>query len=69
MGNGICEQMGTMVNIEDRDGAPWGMGHMGHGHMGHGPHGQWDTWAMGYCGWYYMQMIKMLKDVKLSKDV
>ena len=23
--------MGIMVNIEDRDGAPWGMGHMGNG--------------------------------------
>ena len=28
-------QMGIMVNIEDRDGAPWGMGH-----MGGEPHGQ-----------------------------
>ena len=28
-------QMGIMVNTEDRDGAPWGMGHMGHGAMGH----------------------------------
>ena len=35
MGNGKCGQMGTMVNTEDRDGAPWEMGH-----MGHGPHGQ-----------------------------
>ena len=33
MGNGKCGQMGIMVNTEDRDGAPWGMGHMGHGHM------------------------------------
>ena len=22
--------MGIIVNTEDRDGAPWGMGHMGH---------------------------------------
>ena len=29
--NGKCEQMGIMVNTEDTDGAPWGMGHMGHG--------------------------------------
>ena len=35
MGNGKCGQMGIMVNTEDRDGAPWGMRH-----MGHGPHGQ-----------------------------
>ena len=32
--------MGIMVNIEDRDGVPWGMGH-----MGDGAHGQWGTWA------------------------
>ena len=38
MGNGKCGQMGIMVNTEDRDGAPWGMGHMGDG--AHGPHGQ-----------------------------
>ena len=38
MGNGKCGQMGIMVNTEDRDGAPWGMGHMGdvaHGQCGH----------------------------------
>ena len=35
--------MGIMVNIEDRDGVPWGMGH-----MGDGAHGQWDTWAIGH---------------------
>ena len=34
MGNGKCGQMGIMVNTEDRDGAPWGMGHMGDGSMG-----------------------------------
>ena len=28
-------QMGIMVNTEERDGAPWGMGHMGDGAMGH----------------------------------
>ena len=27
--------MGIMVNIEDRDGAPWGMGYMGNGAHGH----------------------------------
>ena len=35
MGHG---QRGIMVNIEDRDGVPWGMGHMGngaHGQCGH----------------------------------
>ena len=37
MGNGKCGQMGIMVNTEDRDGAPWVMGH-----MGDGAHGQWD---------------------------
>ena len=42
MGNGKCGQMGIMVNTEDRDGVPWGMGHMGDGHMDNGAHGQWD---------------------------
>ena len=36
-------QRGIMVNIEDRDGVPWGMGH-----MGDGAHGQWGTWAIGH---------------------
>ena len=36
---------GIMVNIKDRDGVPWGMGH-----MGDGAHGQWGTWAMGHMG-------------------
>ena len=31
-------QRGIMVNIEDRDGVPWGMGH-----MGDGAHGQLGT--------------------------
>ena len=34
MGHG---QRDIIVNIEDRDGVPWGMGHMGdgaHGHLG-----------------------------------
>ena len=35
MGNGKCGQMGIMVNTEDRDGAPCGMGHMGDGAIGH----------------------------------
>ena len=38
MGNRKCGQMGIMVNTEDRDGAPLGMGHMGdgtHGQCGH----------------------------------
>ena len=34
MANGKCGQMGIMVNTEDTDGAPWGMGHMGHGAHG-----------------------------------
>ena len=33
MGNGTHGQRGIMCNIKDRDGVPWGMGHMGHGHM------------------------------------
>ena len=40
MGHG---QGDIMVNIEDRDGVPWGMGH-----MGDGAHGQWGTWAIGH---------------------
>ena len=38
MGNGTHGQRGIMVNTEDRDGAPWGMGH-----MSDGAHGQWGT--------------------------
>ena len=34
MGNGKCGQIGIMVNTEDRDGAPWGMGHMVMEHIG-----------------------------------
>ena len=40
MGHG---QRGNMVNIEDRDEVPWGMGH-----MGDGAHGQWGTQAFGH---------------------
>ena len=40
MGNGKHGQRGIMVNTADRDGAPWGMGHMGDG----------GTWPMGYMG-------------------
>ena len=29
MGNGTHRQRGIMVNIKDRDGVPWVMGHMG----------------------------------------
>ena len=29
-----------MVKTKDRDGVPWGMGHMGDGHMSNGAHGQ-----------------------------
>ena len=36
IGNGKCGQMGIMVNNEDTDGAPGGMGHMGDG--AHGQH-------------------------------
>ena len=35
MGNGTHGQRGIVVNTEDRDGVPWGMGHMGDGAMGH----------------------------------
>ena len=41
MDNGKCGQMGIMVNTEDRDGAPLGMGHMGDG--------QWAKWSMWSC--------------------
>ena len=34
-----------MVNTEDRDWTPLGMGHMGDGHMGNGHMG---NWAHGY---------------------
>ena len=45
MGNGTHGQRGIMVNIKDRDGVLWGMGH-----MGDGAHGKWDTWEMGHMG-------------------
>ena len=55
MGNQKCGQMGIMVNTEDRDEAPWGIGHMGDG--AHGQSGTWTTghmangtWAKGYHG-------------------
>ena len=35
MGHG---QRGIMVNIEDRDEVPWGMGHRAMGHMGNWAH-------------------------------
>ena len=43
MGNGKCGQMGITVNTENRDEAPWGMGH-----MGDGAHRQWGTWVIGH---------------------
>ena len=42
MGNGTHGQRGIMVNTDNRDGSPWGIGH-----MDYGAHGQWDTWAKG----------------------
>ena len=48
MGNRTHGQWEIMVNTLDRDGAPWGMGHMVMGHMANGAHGQQDTWAMGH---------------------
>ena len=36
MGNRTHGQWGIIVNTADRDGAPWGMGHMGDRHMGSG---------------------------------
>ena len=45
MGNGKHGQRGIVVNTEGRDGAPWGMEH-----MGNGAHGQWGTWAVGHMG-------------------
>ena len=41
MGNRTHGQRVIMVNIEDRDGVPWGMGHMG-------DWGTWGTWAIGH---------------------
>ena len=59
VGNGTCGQMGIMVNTEDRDGAPWGMGHMDnrtHGQWGimvnikdrDGVPWGWGTWVRGH---------------------
>ena len=36
MGNRTHGQWGIMVNTADRDGAPWGIGHMGDRHIGSG---------------------------------
>ena len=46
MGKGYILQieMGDIYTT-DRDGAPWGMGH-----MGDGAHEQWGTWAIGHMG-------------------
>ena len=35
----------SWLDTSERDGAPWGMGH-----IGDGAHGQWGTWTMGYMG-------------------
>ena len=35
---GHMGKRGIMVNIEDRDRVPWGMGHMGNGHMANWAH-------------------------------
>ena len=34
MGNGTHWQRGIVINTAHRDGAPWGMGHMGNAAMG-----------------------------------
>ena len=44
MGNETHGQRGIMCNIKDRDGVPWGMGHMGNGAIGH----TIIMWANGY---------------------
>ena len=63
MGNGTYGQRGIMCNIKDRDGVPWGMGHMGNWAHDHnvgkwvswlilkiemGHLGGWGTWVMGH---------------------
>ena len=51
MRNRTHGQWGIMVNTADRDGAPWGMGHMGNGKHGQrGYHGTWAPWGMGHMG-------------------
>ena len=56
MGNGAHGQRGIMCNIKDRDGVPWGMGHMGNGAHGQCGHvGKWVSWLilkieMGHLG-------------------
>ena len=54
MGNGVHGQRGIMCNIKDRDGVPWGMGHMGNGAHDHNV-GKWVSWLilkieMGHLG-------------------
>ena len=63
IGNGTHGQRGIMCNIKDRDGVPWGMGHMGNWAHDHdvgkwvswlilmiemGHLGGWGTWVMGH---------------------
>ena len=43
MDNRTHGKRGIMVNIKERDGVPWGMGH-----IDDGAHGQWGTWAIGH---------------------
>ena len=45
MGNGTHGQRGIMVNIKDRDGVPWGMGHMGNWAHDHNV-GKWVSWLI-----------------------
>ena len=64
MCNGTHGQRGVMCNIKDRDGVPWGMGHMGNWAHDHnvgkwvswlilkiemGHLGGWGTWSMWSC--------------------
>ena len=63
MGNGTHGQRCIMCTIKDRDGVPWGMGHMGNWAHDHnvgkwvswlilkiemGHLGRWGTWVIGH---------------------
>ena len=61
MGHG---QRDIMVNIEDRDEVPWGIGY-----MGDGAHGQWGTWAIGHINNYFLNTAWIFTKILLQIDI
>ena len=68
MGNGAIGQRGIMCNIKDRDGVPWGMGHMGNWAHNHNV-GKWVSWLIlkiemghlwGWDTWFMWHMVNVV---------